>query len=85
MSIAPSGMVWYTGDAFPEWRGSILIGSMTPGALVRLEMDAGRVVREVRYLADLGRRFRDVQQGPDGFVYVVTDKADGQLLRLRPE
>ena len=83
--IAPSGMVWYTGDAFPEWRGSILIGSMTPGALVRLEMDAGRVVREVRYLADLGRRFRDVQQGPDGFVYVVTDEADGQLLRLRPE
>src|SRR5690606_37080283 len=83
--IAPSGMVWYTGDAFPAWKGSVLIGSMSPGALVRLEMSGGRVVREERYLADLDRRFRDVQLGADGLVYVVTDEADGQLLRLRPE
>ena len=82
--IAPSGMVWYTGDAFPGWRGSVLIGSMTPGALVRLEMGDGRVIREERYLTELDARFRDVQQGADGLVYVVTDAADGQLLRLRP-
>jgi glucose/arabinose dehydrogenase len=82
--IAPSGMVWYTGDAFPGWRGSVLIGSMTPGALVRLEMGDGRVIREERYLTELDARFRDVQQGDDGLVYVVTDAADGQLLRLRP-
>ena len=82
--IAPSGMVVYTGDAIPGWKGSFLIGSMTPGALVRLVMENGRVVREERYLGELGKRFRDVQQGPDGFVYVVTDEADGTLLRIRP-
>ena len=82
--IAPSGMVWYTGDAFPGWRGSVLIGSMTPGALVRLEMGDDRVIREERYLTELDARFRDVQQGDDGLVYVVTDADDGQLLRLRP-
>ncbi|MDQ2669913.1 MAG: PQQ-dependent sugar dehydrogenase [Gemmatimonadota bacterium] len=82
--IAPSGMVWYTGDAFPGWRGSVLIGSMSPGALVRLVLDNGRVTREERYLADLDVRFRDVQQGSDGLIYVVTDEDDGQLLRLRP-
>jgi glucose/arabinose dehydrogenase len=82
--IAPSGMAWYTGDAFPGWRGSVLIGSMTPGALVRLVLEDGRVVREERYLAELGVRFRDVQQGTDGLVYAVTDEDDGQLLRLRP-
>ena len=82
--IAPSGMVWYTGDAFPGWKGSALIGSLTPGALVRLELSDGRVVKEERYLADLDQRFRDVQQGADGLVYVVTDEEDGQLLRLHP-
>jgi glucose/arabinose dehydrogenase len=82
--IAPSGMVWYTGDAFPGWRGSVLIGSLTPGALVRLVVEEGRVVREERYLGELGVRFRDVQQGADGLLYAVTDEEDGQLLRLRP-
>jgi glucose/arabinose dehydrogenase len=57
---------------------------MTPGALVRLEMGDGRVIREERYLTELDARFRDVQQGDDGLVYVVTDAADGQLLRLGP-
>ena len=82
--IAPSGMIVYTGDAIPGWRGSFLIGSMTPGALVRLVVENGRVVREERYLGELDKRFRDVQQGPDGFVYVVTDEADGEVLRIVP-
>ena len=82
--IAPSGMTFYTVDAIPGWKGSLLIGSMSPGALVRLEMTGGRVTKEERYLGDLGERIRDVQQGPDGFVYVVTDNATGRVLRIRP-
>lgn len=82
--IAPSGMTFYTGDAIPGWKGSILIGSMTPGGLVRLELGGGRVVKEQRYLGDLRERFRDVQQGPDGFVYAVTDSPTGRVLRIRP-
>ena len=82
--IAPSGMTFYTGDAFPDWKGSILIGSMSPGALVRLVMRDGKVVSEERYLVRGGRRVRDVQQGPDGLVYVVTDEDAGELVRIRP-
>jgi glucose/arabinose dehydrogenase len=83
--IAPSGMAFYTGDAFPGWKGSILIGSLQPGRLVRLTTEDGRVAREERYLGDLGERIRDVQQGPDGLVYVVTDEGNGRVLRLRPK
>ena len=82
--IAPSGMIFYTGDAIPGWKGSILIGGMASQVLVRLELKDGRVVKEERYLGELETRFRDVQQGPDGFVYVVTDEGNGKLLRVRP-
>jgi glucose/arabinose dehydrogenase len=82
--IAPSGMVFYTGDALPGWKGSILIGSLKPGLLVRLTMSAGRVAREERYLAELNERIRDVKQGPDGAVYLLTDRRDGRILRVTP-
>jgi glucose/arabinose dehydrogenase len=82
--IAPSGMAFYTGTAIPGWQGSILIGSLSPGGLVRLEMTNGRVTTEERYLRELNERFRDVKQGPDGFVYVVTDNVNGRVLRIRP-
>ncbi len=82
--IAPSGMAFYTGDAYPGWRGSLFVGSMTPGALVRLVLEQGRVVREERYLGELRERIRDVQQGPDGFLYLVTDNRDGRILRVVP-
>ena len=82
--IAPSGMAFYTADVIPGWQGSVLIGSMTPGALVRLELEDGRVVKEERYLGDLDERIRDVQVGPDGFVYAVTDSETGRVLRVRP-
>ncbi|HXH08210.1 MAG TPA: PQQ-dependent sugar dehydrogenase [Alphaproteobacteria bacterium] len=83
-AIAPSGMIFYTGEAFPEWRGSILIGSLRPGLLVRLTLEDGRVTREERYLADLDSRIRDVRQGPDGLLYLVTDHRNGRLLRVLP-
>jgi glucose/arabinose dehydrogenase len=82
--IAPSGMTFYTADAIPGWKGSLLIGSMNPGALVRLEMSNGRVTKEERYLGELGERIRDVKQGPDGFVYLVTDSGMGRVLRVKP-
>lgn len=82
--IAPSGMIFYSGDAFPGWKGSILVGSLQPGALVRLMMKDGKVAREERYLGDLGERIRDVQQGPDGLVYLITDNDDGRVLRVLP-
>ena len=82
--IAPSGMAFYRGGAFPDWEGSILIGSLRPGALVRLTMKDGKVAREDRYLGDLGERIRDVQPGPDGMIYLVTDNRDGRVLRVKP-
>ncbi|MGH7510234.1 MAG: PQQ-dependent sugar dehydrogenase [Gemmatimonadales bacterium] len=83
--IAPSGMTFHTGDAYPGWKGSVLIGSLQPGRLVRLEMKDGKVTGEERYLGNLGERIRDVQQGPDGLIYLVTDEANGRVLRVRPQ
>ena len=82
--IAPSGALFYTGDALPEWRGDLFVGSLQPGLLVRLDLDGRRVAREERYLGDLGARIRDVQQGPDGFIYLLTDSSEGRVLRLEP-
>lgn len=82
--IAPSGAAFYTGTAFPEWRGDLLVGSLRPGALVRLRIDNGRVIQEERYLGDLGERIRDVRQGPDGAIYLLTDSPRGRILRLDP-
>ncbi len=82
--IAPSGMTFYTGGAFPEWKGNILIGSLKPGGLVRLTLKDGKVVREEWYLGELNERIRDVRQGPDGLVYLVTDASDGRILRIVP-
>lgn len=83
--IAPSGMTFYTGSRYPGWNGSLLIGSLTPGALVRLELDGDRVVKEERYLGELGSRIRDVVQGPDGYLYLLTDAANGKLLKVVPK
>ena len=80
--IAPSGALFYTGKVFPQWKGNLLIGSLTPGLLVRLEMTGDRVTNETRYLGSLKERIRDVHQAADGSVYLITDAADGRILRL---
>lgn len=80
--IAPSGMIFYTGSAYPKWKNSIFVGSLTPGGIVRLELSGNRVAREERYLGDLGERVRDITQGPDGLIYFVTDEADGRIGRI---
>jgi aldose sugar dehydrogenase len=82
--IAPSGMTFYTGEAFPDWQGSLLIGSLQPGLLVRLTLEDGRVTGEERYLADLDERIRDVRQGPEGLLYLLTDHRNGRILRVLP-
>ena len=82
--IAPSGMVVYTGDLFAGWKSNFLIGSLTPGLLVRLVMKGGKVAQEERYLGDLRERIRDVRQAPDGSLYLLTDARNGQILRITP-
>jgi len=82
--IAPSGMQFYTGEAFPAWRGSLFVGGLASQRLVRLVVEGNRVVGEEHLLADRGKRVRDVRQGPDGALYVVTDESDGELWKITP-
>jgi glucose/arabinose dehydrogenase len=80
--ISPSGMAIYDDDLFPEWRGSALIGGLSAQAVVRVaSTDDG--IEEIERL-DLGERIREVQQGPDGAIYVLTDRSDGAIWRLTP-
>ena len=82
--IAPSGMIFYSGDAFPAWRGNLFVGGLASTALVRLELDGARVTHEERLLESLGLRIRDVAEGPDGAIYVATDESAGEILRIAP-
>jgi glucose/arabinose dehydrogenase len=81
-SIAPSGMTFYTGDTFPRWRGNLLIGALKDQMLVRLVLKGEKVVSEERLLKNQLGRIRDVSQGPDGYIYLLTDEADGMLVRI---
>ncbi|MDO9355917.1 MAG: PQQ-dependent sugar dehydrogenase, partial [Solirubrobacteraceae bacterium] len=81
-SIATSGLAFVTSDRYPGWKGNAFIGGLRSQMLVRLELDGRKVVREERLLQDLGERIRDVRQGPDGWLYVVTDATNGRILRL---
>ncbi len=83
-SIAPSGMI-FVDERIPAWRGNLLIGSLKFRQLVRLELDGDKVVHEERLLEkELGERVRDVAQGPDGAIYLLTDESKGRLMRLVP-
>lgn len=79
-SIAPSGLAFYSGDKFPEWQGNALLGALAGTALWRVVLDGNAEVGRERLLADLGERIRCVRQGPDGWLYLLTDS--GKLLRL---
>jgi glucose/arabinose dehydrogenase len=83
-SFAPSGMAFYTGDLFPDWKGDLFIGALAAQELVRVDMDGGKPGEDERLLTDLGERIRDVRQGPDGALYILTDSSDGRILRLTP-
>ena len=83
-SLAPSGLDFYRGKAFPAWKDSVLVGAMSGRQLVRLQLKNGRVVAEEKLLLDRCKRTKDVKVGPDGLVYVVTDESPSEVLRLRP-
>ena len=83
-SIAPSGMAFYAGDKFPRWKGDLFVGALRDRMLVRLKLDGEKVVSEERLLKGALGRIRDVRVGPDGFIYLLTDEAQGVLARLEP-
>ena len=83
-SIAPSGMAFYTGDLFPTWKGSLFNGALKSQLLSRLELKGDAVVKEERLLQALNERIRDVRQGPEGALYLLTDSASGRILRVVP-
>jgi len=84
-SIAPSGMAFYTADLMPGWKGNLFVGALAGRALVRLEFDGNSVTKEERLLQGLRARIRDVRQGPDGAIYLLTDdSSNGRILRVAP-
>lgn len=84
-SIAPSGMAFLRSDRYGKaWQGNLFAGALKFKYLARLELRDGKVVREEKLLRNLDRRIRDVREGPDGLLYILTDESNGQLIRLRP-
>lgn len=83
-SIAPSGMAFYTGDKFPEWKGNIFVGALKYRQLRRLVLNGDAVVEQHTLLAEFDERIRDVRSGPDGYIYVLTDDSEGVVARLEP-
>jgi glucose/arabinose dehydrogenase len=83
-SIGTSGLTFYTGNRFPKWHGQVFAGGLY-GMVERLELDgAGKVVAKERMLTELKQRIRDVRQGPDGLLYLLTDSPRGELLSVSP-
>ncbi|MDE1185257.1 MAG: PQQ-dependent sugar dehydrogenase [Pantoea sp.] len=82
VSPAISGMAFYNSARFPQWKNSLFIGALKEKSLIRLQVNGEKVVEEQRLLTDRGERIRDVRQGPDGFLYVLTDEANGKLLKV---
>jgi glucose/arabinose dehydrogenase len=83
-SIAPSGMAFYSGAAFPAWRGNLFVGALAGKALVRLEVEGEKIAKEERLLTAMGERIRDVREGPDGALWLITDNPAGRILRITP-
>lgn len=83
-SIAPSGMAWYQGDAFPEWRGDLFVGALVDQEVRRVDLDNGEVIAQESLFRELEARIRDVRVGRDGYLYVLTDGENGKLVRVTP-
>jgi glucose/arabinose dehydrogenase len=83
-SIAPSGMAFYTGTLFPEWKGSLFNGALKFMLVSRLALNGDKVAKEERLLQGLHERIRDVRQGPSGALYLLTDNAAGRILKVSP-
>ena len=83
-SIAPSGFAFYNGNAFPNWKGNLFVGALKYQLLARLELTNGKVTKEERIFTGVFGRIRDVRQGPEGFLYLLTDEFPGRLIRVKP-
>ncbi len=83
-SISPSGLAFYDAAAFPKWRGDLFVGALSAAHLERIKLDGERVVEQERLLEDFDERIRDVRQGPDGLLYILTDASNGGIYRLEP-
>lgn len=83
-SIAPSGAAFYTGAVWPAWKNSLFVGALAGSMVVRLSTQGEKVTGEERLLTNIGERIRDVVQGPDGFLYLLSDEDNGKVLRVRP-
>ncbi|MGO4735349.1 PQQ-dependent sugar dehydrogenase [Bosea sp. 2KB_26] len=83
-SIAPSGATFYTGQIWPAWKNSLFVGALAGQTLIRLSTQGETVTGEERLLTTLNERIRDVRQGPDGYLYLLSDDANGKILRVRP-
>lgn len=83
-SVAPSSVAFYTGDDFPKWRGDLFVTTLASRKLLRLELDGDRILRVEELLSDLDVRLRNVEMGPDGAFYILTDSGDGRLLKIEP-
>jgi aldose sugar dehydrogenase len=82
-STAPSGMAFYTADRFPEWRGNLFVGALAGGCVWRLTLAGNSVTAREALFSSLGERIRDVRQGPDGWLYLLTDNSSGRILRVQ--
>ena len=83
-SIAPSGLEVYNGNKFPNWHGNLFVGALKYEMIVRLEIRNKTVIDEERLFSSSFGRIRDVKQGPDGYIYFLTDEVDGRLMRVEP-
>ena len=83
-SIAPSGMAFHSGKGEKAWKGDIFVGALAGQKLVRLDVEDGKIVGEEAMLEDFGERIRDVREGPDGALYLLTDNPQGRVLKVRP-
>jgi glucose/arabinose dehydrogenase len=84
MTVAPSGLAVYTGEVFPDWRGNLFAGGLRTNSIHRIAIDDSGTATELDTIS-VNQRVRDVRQGPDGLLYVLTDEAAGQLIRIEPE
>ena len=83
-SIAPAGMTWYGGDAFPNWRGDLFVTALVSQDVRRLELEDGQVARETVMFEEIGERLRDIRTAPDGSLYILTDSKNGKIVRVSP-
>ena len=84
-SVAPAGMAWYDGSLFPAWRGSLFVATLKERSVRRMPVKGGAAGAQEVLFQELGERLRDVRAGPDGALYLLSDSADGRVLRVRPK